>query len=463
MSTMIPIAMFGLIPAVLAMFWLMPPRKAIIWAFLLAWLFLPMSGYKIPMLPGYTKVTAANLASFLGVFFFDFGRLQSFRLKWIDLPILTWCVAKMGASLTNGYDAYDGFSAIEYTLIIWGIPWLLGRLYFSDDQGIRELAIAIAIGGLVYVPLCLFEAKMSPQLQTWVYGIPRIDWLETKRFGGWRPTVFMQHGLMVGMWMCMSGLIAWWLWSLRSVRIIWKLPASWVAICVIATGVICRSFGAILLMVLGILSLWASRRFKRSFFLWALYAFVPLYIVLRLTGTWSGANLIALSSAMGGTDRASSLQVRLASEDQFIHAGLQKPLFGFHGWYNTVQLQDKDSKAGIPDALWMIEFTGSGLLGLGSLTCYLMLPVARAWKQLKRTDWTNANVLPAVGIAMLVMLSMFDNLFNAMLNPIFMLSAGALSSWQLRRTLPQMVRRTQAGRGELLKNRRPGTPACRQP
>jgi hypothetical protein len=35
---------------------------------------------------------------------------------------------------------------------------------------------------------------------------------QTMRFGGWRPTVFMEHGLMVGMWMSMAAMIGLWLW-----------------------------------------------------------------------------------------------------------------------------------------------------------------------------------------------------------------------------------------------------------
>jgi hypothetical protein len=365
----------------------------------------------------------------LGILLFDSGRLFAFRPKWIDLPIATWCIAKMGSSITNGFEIYDGLSAIEYTIIVWGLPWLFGRLYFSDIAGMRELAVGIALGGLIYVPLCLFEAKMSPQLQSWVYGMVRTDWAETKRFGGWRPTVFMQHGLMVGMWMSMTGLTAWWLWLTGAVKKLWRVPVLSATIAIVATAVICRSFGAIALMAVGMVVLWAARKFRRTSLLWILYAFVPLYMLLRLSGAWSGSNLVEFSNTIGGADRAGSLQSRLTSEDQFIRAGWQRPLFGFHGWYNTLQLQDKDSKVGIPDALWMIEFTGTGLVGMASLTLYLLLPVGRAWLQISRNHWNNPALMPVVGLGMIVLLSMIDNLFNAMLNPIFMLAAGALSGW----------------------------------
>jgi hypothetical protein len=429
MNIMVPFAMFGWIPLVVILFACMTPRRAVLMAFLLAWLFLPIAAYKIPMIPAYTKITAATLGTLLGVLIFDSTRLMAFRPKWVDLIILLWCVAKIGSSVSNGVGLYDGLSSAEYLILIWGLPWLFGRLYFSDAAGMRELVVGIALGGLMYVPLCLLEAKMSPQLNYWVYGFHAVDWAETKRLGGWRPTVFMQHGLMVGMWMCMSGLIAWWLWRTKGARKIWMLPAGIAAMAILVTALICRSFGAIGLLAIGMGSLWLASKTKRTFPMWCVLLFIPVYMFVRLSGTWSGNGLIELSTMVGSSDRAGSLQVRLHSEDQFIRAGWHQPWFGFRGWYNTTDLQDKNSRTGIPDALWMIEFTAAGLFGVTALTSYLLLPTALAWRKIKPADWKNPDVLTAIGLGMIVTLSMVDNLFNAMLNPMFMLGAGALSGW----------------------------------
>ena len=45
MTILVPIALFGWIPVVLMIFSLLPPRRAVIAAFISAWLFLPMAGY----------------------------------------------------------------------------------------------------------------------------------------------------------------------------------------------------------------------------------------------------------------------------------------------------------------------------------------------------------------------------------------------------------------------------------
>ena len=46
----------------------------------------------------------------------------------------------MASSLHNGLGVYDGLSAIFEQTVAWGMPYLLGRLYFTDYAGMRELA-----------------------------------------------------------------------------------------------------------------------------------------------------------------------------------------------------------------------------------------------------------------------------------------------------------------------------------
>ena len=71
------------------------------------------------------------------------------------------------------------------------MPYLIGRLYFSDAEGLRELAIAIVIGGLACVLPCLYEMRMSPLLLPQVYGIDRYEGI---RMGGYRPRIFFSTG-----------------------------------------------------------------------------------------------------------------------------------------------------------------------------------------------------------------------------------------------------------------------------
>ena len=53
---------------------------------------------------------------------------------------------------------------------IWGLPYLFGRMYFGTPEDLRYFAIGMAVGGLAYVPPCIWESRMSPQLLQQVYG-----------------------------------------------------------------------------------------------------------------------------------------------------------------------------------------------------------------------------------------------------------------------------------------------------
>ena len=174
----------------------------------------------------------------------------------------------------------------------WGFPYLIGRVYFTDLDGLRELALGIAIGGLVYVPLCLFEIRCSPILETWVYGI--VHW-EAMRYGGYRPKVFLSTGLELGMWMTNASLICYQLWSCGAVKTIRGFGFGKLLLVLLVTTVLCKSTGAIALLVVGIAILWITKRTKRSWAVWLLIAIPPclhhLERVQPLVGPGGGADL----------------------------------------------------------------------------------------------------------------------------------------------------------------------------
>jgi len=181
MTPLVPIAIFGWPLVVLVLFTVLPPRPSVIVAMLGAWLFLPMAGYPLPGLPDITKMSITCVTVFLGTMFFDAGRFSRLRWSWVDLAIVAWVLVPLPSAVSSGYGAYEGFSGILNQIVSWGMPYLIGRLYFSDLDGLRELAMGIFVGGLVYVPFVLFEARMSPQLHTWIYGFHQHSFGQARR------------------------------------------------------------------------------------------------------------------------------------------------------------------------------------------------------------------------------------------------------------------------------------------
>ena len=169
------ILLYGWTPLVLILFARMQPHRALLMGVIAGSLFLPevqmsasdgapdASQFVLVILK-FTKPNTISFSALLGVMLFDPRRLLTYRLRWFDLPMIVWCLCPFISSLTNELGVYNGLSVVFRQTSEWFLPYLIGRLYFSDFEGLRRLAVGIAIGGLVYVLPCMFEMKMSPVL-----------------------------------------------------------------------------------------------------------------------------------------------------------------------------------------------------------------------------------------------------------------------------------------------------------
>jgi tetratricopeptide (TPR) repeat protein len=438
MSIVVPLIMIAWIPVVLALFGIVGPRRAALIAPIAAWLFLPVAAFPLPGLPDYTKTTATTMGLLLGMLIFDSSRLFGLRPQWFDLPMLAWCFCPFASSLTNGLGAYDGLSTSLSQCMIWGLPYLVGRAYFGDLDGLRELAIGIIIGGLVYIPLCLWEIRMSPQLHMTVYGYNPHSFEQTIRYGGYRPQVFMQHGLEVGMWMAAASLAGMWLWASGAPNLMRGVSFEWFLIALTITTVLCKSTGSLVLLAGGVALCFAIKWTKSRIPVLILLAITPLYLSTRSTGFWSGAELADLTRATVGVEREQSLQCRLDNENMLVAKALQRPVFGWGGWGRSRVTDEEGRDASITDGLWVIALGNYGLVGLAAINAVMLLPLVVLLKRVPVTRWLDPDVAPAAVLAVLAALYSFDSLMNAMVNPIYTLAIGSLTALGNRRTMARV-------------------------
>lgn len=427
---MVNTIMFGWIPVVVVLFSVLPHRRAVIAAFLFAWLFMPVTSYPLAMIPDYTKMSATSTGVFLATLIFSPNRILSFRPRWYDLPAAVFCICPLFSSLANGLGLYDGMSTALTSVFRWGLPYLIGRIYFNDLAGMRELAIGVFIGGLIYVPLCLFEIRMSPQLHTMVYGFHQHSFAQTRRFSGWRPTVFMQHGLMVGMWMCMAALSGFWMWRAGGLKRFLGMPTVIPVAILAATAVLCKSNGATILFGLGLGIFAGIKWFRTSWLPGVLSGMVILYLVVRAAGIWDGAELISILEATLGPNRSESLNFRMYNEDILSDHARKQPVFG---WGTFARNRPKDVQVVI-DSLWIAILGKNGFVGLISVTAMFLLPLNLLRWRIAPRYWNHPAVAPAVCFAVICLLYMIDNLANGMYNPIFILMIGGLAG--LKKTGP---------------------------
>jgi len=444
MKPTVQIALFGWPFVCLLFFHLLTARRAALASIILGWMFLPIAGFRFGAgIPEYNKSIAIVAGALLGILVYDSRRLFDFRPELVDLPMMIWCSLPFVSSVTNDLGLHDGFSATYYKTMMWGAPYLIGRLYLSTLPGMRDLALAVFVGGLIYVPFCLWESRMSPQLHTNLYGFHQHSFAQSVRDGGFRPVVFMNHGIMVSTWMAMASLCGIWLWKSRDIRKIARIPMPILVLSLVATTLLCRSMGAILLLIIGVVVLWLTRITSSKAVLILLMLLSPLYLAFRVPRAWSGREMTE-GAAMINRGRSFSLAFRLMNEDLLVERALQRPIFGWGQW-GRARVRDSTGKdISVTDSLWIIEIGNEGLMGLLGMLAVMMLPVYGLCRLLPDpAAWKHRLAAPSVALCVIVLLFLIDCLFNAMGNPAYLMAAGGLTALRLglvRRPAPKPVR-----------------------
>jgi hypothetical protein len=420
------IALLAWIPIVLVLFSLMPARRAVFYAILGGMLVLPEAALiKIPLL-SYNKLAAISISVMLGVLLFDGARLSTFRFRWFDCLWLLMCLSPMATSLNNGLGPKDGVVEISSILMTWGIPYFIGRLYLTDLAAMQEAVVAVLFAGLIYAPLCLFEVQFSPQLHKYLYGYQQHAFAQTYRLGGYRPMVFMQHGLAVGLFMAAASLIGLWLWRCGTLRHVWGVPISWAVIFLLVTTILCKSTGGLILLCMGGLTLLACRQWKTAIPLLILIAVPPVYMTVRATGLFEGQVLVQIIKETINDERADSLDYRLTAENLLSKRAAEQPLLGWGGWKRSGAYDDAGDPA-VTDGLWIITYGKRGIVGIVALWGAFLIGPLLLKKRYPAGTWDHPAVAPAVVAAVVVTIHMIDCLPNGMPDSIFYFLGGGLA------------------------------------
>ena len=215
-NILVPVTLFGFPAIVMYLFKKLEHRQAAATAYVAGWMFLPCAEFNIFLLH-HTKTTVIAIGILLSVNFFDKERFSNFKFCMSDIPMLLWCTAPFFSSIFNDLGPYDGLSQTLYQTIQWGLPYYIGRIYFNEPDSLKILAFTIVLGGIIYIPFCWVEMIISPQLHRMTYGFHQHNFLQTLRDGGgFRPMVYMDHGLMTSMWMMLASLLGSWLFYCKA-------------------------------------------------------------------------------------------------------------------------------------------------------------------------------------------------------------------------------------------------------
>jgi hypothetical protein len=204
-----------------------------------------------------------------------------------------------------------------------------------------------------------------------------------------------------------------------------------------ATMVLCKSFGATLLLVFGLMMVLAP--FGRLLLAAAL-VLVPLYLLMRLTHVGGVDELLTAWSQSLPPDRAGSLQFRLENEAVLIDRAWLQPLVGWTPWSFLEPIPDEwgELRLLVCDSMWIIHFACNGILGLASVVALLLAPGLRALAPLPRAvaDRRGGDLFT---LGAIVTVFLVDCLVNAFLVPAYLIAAGAVIGASAVQTVPSGV------------------------
>jgi hypothetical protein len=449
-----PFAYFVLaayVPLSALAFFLMRPAKAAMFVVLFGILFLPgIVSFDAPLIPPLGKHEVATLCALMGLLAFSPQQVRRARLGrggdaflLLTLPAIALTVFTNRDALTYGPLVVSGFTMRDLLALFVrfffeeAAPYLVGRLVITSCRDARTLVRTFVSLGLVYSLFMLFEMRMSPNLHQWVYGYPYFpSFVQAIRWGGYRPTVFLAHGLTVGLFALAVALLAATEGRIRRRRL--GLPAGWSTLYLVAILILCKSTGAIILGLVT-LPLVARASPARQIRVAVLLAVMCIaYPGVKIAGVFPDQAIAEFTSSHLDAERAGSLQFRFDMDKRLIEFARERLWFGWGEFGRNRIYDDAGRDTVVTDGYWIIVLTCGGLLRLACTFGLLLYPVMRAARVLRRVREPGDRFLLA-GLAVVLACHVFDLLPNGMGNPLALFLAGALARLNLELSRPEMT------------------------
>ena len=423
------------------LFALARPLNALIWGVLLPYLFLPERfSIDLPGLPNLTKSSAISFAMVLCLTLFrtkikaEFPSKDAITGSIAFKTLLLSClgILVVGTVLTvvtnreplvvgpirlPGMRNWDLISLFGQLGIIL-VPFLIAHAYLKTPQMHRALLKAIVLSALVYSLLMLVEVRFSPQLHNWVYGYHQHSFSQHIR-GGYRPKVFLQHGIWVGFFMFMGIIAAGGLWKATQ-QTKWLFVTLWL----LAILVLSRNLGALAI------TLFCGGVF---IFLWQraqLLAVTAIATTLLIFPALRQADLIPINTIVSAAasvseERAYSLEYRIRHENALLDRIYEKPLAGWGSWGRERIFDENGRDISVSEGRWIQTIGQRGWIGYIGFFGLLALPLVFLLHTIKRKE-----VPPeTMALALIATGNLIYMVPNSTLTPVSWLVFGALAGF----------------------------------
>jgi hypothetical protein len=414
--------------------WL-PVQKAAIWSLLGGWLLLP-SALKIDVhvLPPLDKFTIPTMTTFLLCWMK--GSQSPAPPRSILIYLLAFCLflSPILSTLNNSYEIQIGDRSLPGYYPIDGIklafrnlvmvaPFFIGMRFLSSEKARALLLRSIPIAALFYSIPMLFEIRMSPQLHKWVYGYYPSDFSQQYRAGGFRPVVFLDHGLQVALFTSIAVIAA--LVMVRGKWPVFRIRPGWAAGYLAGLLLLCKTLSAAVYLVFlaPVVLLTRPRTWLKIAF--AVLLFVCAYPALRTYNAIPLHHIVEAANSISA-DRSSSFKTRILNEDILLAKANQKPLLGWGSWgRNRVYQEGTGEDISVTDGGWIIQFGSWGWLGY--LAYFGLFAAAVFRSRIAVRGPVTQDSIVVGGLSLIMAVNLLDMIPNSAVFPFTYLAAGAVA------------------------------------
>ncbi len=415
-----------------------PPARATATLYFGGLLLLPeVVFFKPAGLPEFAKLEVIFVWILVGALLFHRQRLRSgpkskgvrllvglFLVGSVLTIFLNFDAFRVGSRFVSGQAPYDAFHAILIALLSTILPFYLGSVMFRTSKDLRTLLRVMAVSAMLYSLLMFVELILSPQLHRWVYGFHQHGFNQTIRAGGYRPMVFMAHGLAVAFLTSLSVLAA---ASLHKGRVrILRFPAAGVTAYLWVVLASTKSVASLLYTTVAVPIILFTRPKVQVLVGTVLVCLLLAYPIARANEWIPVDELKAWAQEEYGPARAHSMMFRLENEELLLERAMERPWFGW-GTYCRACLFEPWSGdlSSTRDGEWIIQLGDSGIVGFASRFGLMLFPLLLLLRRLRFVPRDSDRRLLG-GLGLMIGFAAFDMVPNADFSRLAFILSGAL-------------------------------------
>jgi hypothetical protein len=415
------------------------PWHTTLWAYLFTLMFMVERGkIDLPLLPPIGKQEYACIAAFITIQIRMRDRARTSKpLRGVEAIMFVMWAGAAGTWWTNREQLsygireptvlppltfYEVLSMSFRDVFVTMFPFYVGRVMVRSEEDMRNMLTTVLKATLIYSGFTTFESIFSPQLHRTFYGFHQHIFDQCRRMGGWRPMVFMEHGLAVANFMLAGAVAA---YTLARARVsVWGLQPRAVQIWSTLSLINMKSTGA-LMFALMVLPMVLLRPAKTQLKVAAvLFTIATAYPLLKVTDLFPDKQIVEVTKLMS-KERAQSVEFRFMNDVMLLQKTAEKRWFGWGGFGRNMLYDMYGRDITTIDGYWVGQYSTRGIVGLFGSLFFLLAPLFLAVRRTKNIQNPQLQLYVA-SLALMSGCFTLDLMPNGLFNLLPFFFAGAL-------------------------------------